>query len=334
MEGQVLHFNPAAEKITGYTLAEITGKSWFKLLTPPDRYPKVHEEFNRIMKGGLPKTFENPILTKSGKERYISWANSEIKQGDKISGITSFGIDITERRQAELDLAKSDEALKDNEEKFRHLMEQSPISIQIHTPDGRLLQSNAAYARLYALNEKILEELYEKYNVLDDEQARNLGVMPYIEKVFAGEDSIFPDYIYDGVDTLKTLDFKTPVSRKVWIQTRGYPVKNKDGKIINTVFMSEDITDRKLAEEALRESEEKFRHLVEQSPFSIQIFNTDGYLDQVNEAFMNLWGVTEEMLPELLGKYNVLEDEEAQRLGISKDIRRAFKGEFGNASAR
>ena len=52
-------------------------------------------------------------------------------------------------------------------------MEQSPISIQIHTPDGRLLQSNAAYARLYALNEQILEELYEKYDVLDDEQARN-----------------------------------------------------------------------------------------------------------------------------------------------------------------
>ncbi len=280
------------------------------------------------MKGGLPKTFENPILTKSGEERYISWANSEIKQESEITGITSFGIDITERRQAELELAESKEALRESEEKFRSLMEQSPISIQIHTPDGRLLQSNAAYARLYALNEQILEELYEKYNVLEDQQARNLGIMPYIEKVFAGEDAIFTDYIYDGVDTLKTLDFKNPVSRKVWIQTHGYAVKNKDGKIINAVFMSEDITDRKLAEEAVIESEEKFRYLVEQSPFAIQIFNTDGYLNQVNEAFMKLWGVTEDMLPELLEKYNVLEDEEAKRLGISKAIRRAFKGDF------
>ena len=327
-QGQAMHFNPAAEKITGYTLANIKGKSWFELIAPPDRYPEVHEEFDRIMKGGLPKIFENPILTKSGEERYISWANSEIKQENKITGITSFGIDITKRRQAELELAESREALRESEEKFRNLMEQSPVSIQIHNPDGKLLQSNAAYARLYALNEQILEELYEKYNVLEDEQARTLGIMPYIEKVFAGEDAIFTDYIYDGVDTLKTLDFKNPVSRKVWIQTHGYAVKNKDGKIINAVFMSEDITDRKLAEEALRESEEKFRHLVEQSPFAIQIFNTNGYLDQVNEAFMKLWGVTEEMLPELLGKYNVLEDEETRRLGISKEIKRAFKGDF------
>ncbi len=112
---------------------------------------------------------------------------------------------------------------------FRSIMEQSPVSIQIHTADGKLYQSNAAYAKLYALNKETLAGLYEKYNVLQDEQAEKLGVMPYIKKVFAGEASFFPEYEYNGIDTLKTLDFSKPVSRKCWVQTRGFPIKDNTG---------------------------------------------------------------------------------------------------------
>ena len=65
---------------------------------------------------------------------------------------------------------------------------------------------------------------------------------------------------------------------------------------------------------------------MEQSPFSIQIIKPDGRIDQFNKAFMELWGISEETLPEVLEKYNVLEDEEARKLGVIPLIEKAIQG--------
>jgi PAS domain S-box-containing protein len=128
-KGRVIHFNPAAEAITGYSLAEIKENDRFELLVPRHRYPEVHEEFERLMQGGMPQAFENPIVTKDGRERFISWTDSEIRRGGNIVGVTSFGIDITLRKKAKA-------ALMQSEEKFRRLMEKSPYPIEIFDPDG------------------------------------------------------------------------------------------------------------------------------------------------------------------------------------------------------
>jgi PAS domain S-box-containing protein len=99
--GTITLFNQAAEAITGYSSAELAGRNWFEVLVPKDRYPYVWEEFNRLLSGGLPTDFENPILTKSGEEHYIIWKNSEIRDKEQIIGTISYGIDITERKRAE-----------------------------------------------------------------------------------------------------------------------------------------------------------------------------------------------------------------------------------------
>ena len=87
-KGTVNLLNPAAEKVTGYTISELHGKNWLERLVPKDRYPQVHLEFSRLMAGGRPKSFQNSILTKNGEERVISWSNSEIKEGDQVAGMT------------------------------------------------------------------------------------------------------------------------------------------------------------------------------------------------------------------------------------------------------
>jgi len=83
------------------------GKSWFEVLVPKDKYPQVWEEFISLTQNGkAPKTFENPILTKSGEERYISWQNGLIFENEKKTGLISFGIDITESKKAEETMAQ------------------------------------------------------------------------------------------------------------------------------------------------------------------------------------------------------------------------------------
>jgi PAS domain S-box-containing protein len=95
--GNIMTYNKAAEEITGYTLAELQGQNWFEVSVPRGRFPEVWEIFEKLMEGGLLGYFENPILTKSGEERYIIWHNNEVREHDKITGSISFGIDITKR---------------------------------------------------------------------------------------------------------------------------------------------------------------------------------------------------------------------------------------------
>jgi len=102
--GNITVFNKAAEDITGYSSADLAGRNWFEVIVPRERYPRVWEEFTRLLVKGLPVDFENPILTKSGEERYIAWKNAEIHEGEEITGTISFGIDITERKRIEMAL--------------------------------------------------------------------------------------------------------------------------------------------------------------------------------------------------------------------------------------
>ena len=121
-EGEVKIFNSGAERITGYSLEEIGGKNWFETLVPRDRYPKVWGEFGRLLDGGIPQEYENPILTKGGEERHIVWKNNELIRHGEIVGTVSFGIDITERKRAE-------EALQKSEEQLRTVVQTMPVMV-------------------------------------------------------------------------------------------------------------------------------------------------------------------------------------------------------------
>ncbi|PSR13907.1 MAG: hypothetical protein C7N36_06045 [Bacteroidetes bacterium] len=111
--GTINIFNKAAQAITGYSQEELTGKNWFETLVPRDRYPQVWKMFTSLAKKEeLPRTFENPILTKTGEERIISWQNSALYDHDEHLGTISFGIDITQRKQIE-------ETLRDREKRFQ-----------------------------------------------------------------------------------------------------------------------------------------------------------------------------------------------------------------------
>jgi PAS domain S-box-containing protein len=100
-EGRVSAFNRTAENITGYLRTDIEQRNWFEIMAPAQLYPQVHEEFKRLLAGGAPSTFEMPLLTATGDERYIVWQNNPILESGHIAGTISFGVDITARRRME-----------------------------------------------------------------------------------------------------------------------------------------------------------------------------------------------------------------------------------------
>ena len=150
--------------------------------------------------------------------------------------------------------------IQESEQQFRNLVEQSPLSIQISTPDGRISQVNLAYMKLWDISPDTLTNIYEQYNVLEDEQAKELGVMSLIERAHQGEQITLPPIQYDPVKTMKRIHFSKPEGRKRWIQCRLYPIKDSDGKILNIVQIEEDITERKKTEEDMAELRSELLH--------------------------------------------------------------------------
>lgn len=103
ISGNIMIFNKTAEKITGYTFEELKGKNWFDIFVPESDQQGVRNEFSQLTKNGTKiSSYENPILTKTGEERYISWQNSILTENGIEKGTLSFGIDNTERQRAEL----------------------------------------------------------------------------------------------------------------------------------------------------------------------------------------------------------------------------------------
>ncbi len=93
-------------------------------------------------------------------------------------------------------------------------------------------------------------------------------------------------------------------------------------KIVFGVF--QDITERRQAQIALQQSEERFRFIIEQSPLSIQVLDATGKTIKVSKSFEKLWGVKFEDLKD----YNILRDQQLERLGLSDDLKKAFTGEL------
>jgi PAS domain S-box-containing protein len=138
------------------------------------------------------------------------------------------------------------ESLKVSETRFRTVIEQSPLSTQIFSPDGRTVEVNRAWEQLWGVR---LEQIGE-YNVLEDQQLVVKGIMPFIRKAFDGEASKVPAVLYDPNETIP--DF--PSTRKDprrWVQAFIYPVKDETGRIREVVLIHEDITERVRVEQRL-----------------------------------------------------------------------------------
>jgi PAS domain S-box-containing protein len=100
--GNVEYVNPFFLSLTGYTQAEVLGKNWFKNFLPPSFQQQVNTVFDEVLQDNFHPHYTNPILTKSGEERFIAWNNTLLRDTEgNIIGTTSIGEDITQRQTIE-----------------------------------------------------------------------------------------------------------------------------------------------------------------------------------------------------------------------------------------
>jgi PAS domain S-box-containing protein len=106
-EGTILFCNDYCLALTGWRRDEVLGRNWFDIFVPPQL--GVREMFHdTLIKGALPAHYENPILTRNGRELHIVWSNSVFtNRGGPIIGVTSLGVDVTEQRNVEGQLRRA-----------------------------------------------------------------------------------------------------------------------------------------------------------------------------------------------------------------------------------
>ena len=208
---------------------------------------RTQQAFVDFLEGRGGYDIEIAINPFDGSSRRIVHSIARIERNSRGTPSRVFGViqDITGNKQAE-------EALRESEELLRTMIEQSPLSIQVLSPDGRTVQVNHAFVVLFGATPEDLEN----YNMLGDEQLTRLGIMSYIRRGFAGEALTIPAVQYE---TGKTLGF----GETKWVLGRIYPVRDTTGTIRNVVVVHEDISEQKKAEESLRASEERYRVVAE-----------------------------------------------------------------------
>jgi PAS domain S-box-containing protein len=141
---------------------------------------------------------------------------------------------------------------------------------------------NKAWEKLWGIK---LEQL-TAYNVLEDKQLEEKGIMSYIKKGFQGTPTHIPAIKYEPNETLK--DSTTVPFR--WVEAVIYPIKDEAGKIIEIVLQHTDITENKMMEDALKKSEEKFRTLIENSSDAIAVVNEQGIITYISETVTHVLG--------------------------------------------
>jgi len=115
--------------------------------------------------------------------------------------------------------------------------------------------------------------------------------------------------------------------KKMWRESRIFPIKNENGELIHTVYTSEDVTDRINAEEALRESQARLESIIHVAPIGIGVVS-DRILQTVNDRLCEMTGFSKEELIGQSARAVYPSDEEFERVGREKydDIRKYGTG--------
>jgi PAS domain S-box-containing protein len=144
-EGRITLFNAAAEGITGFTRAEVLGCDWSAAMLPAHLAEANSALYRDFIKGrtSLPRQHQGTIRTKDGRLRHIAWQNSLQKQGEAVTGIIAFGIDITDQKQAEAELRRLHRAI-----------EQAAEGVLIADESGTILYANPAFERMTGLTQE------------------------------------------------------------------------------------------------------------------------------------------------------------------------------------
>ena len=259
--GIIFEANPFIEELLGYSREEITGKKLWEI-NPFNNTLVSQRAFRELQKIRYIRYDDLSLETKDGRRCNVEFTSSVYPAGERK--VIQCNIrDITERVQAE-------KAHDDSEKRYRELFEKAGLAIFQSTVDGKVISVNPKFASMfgYASPQEFLTTIKNAADIFADPKRRDEIVHLQAEN----PDPATFENIYlrkDGGTFLGKLTVRR--------------VMDSDGNIAYFNGFIEDISDHRKMEEALRESENRYRMLAETAHDMIFIINRQGYLEYINK---------------------------------------------------
>jgi len=304
LDGAVLNANRAACAVVGVEPSQVVGVPFWE--TPwwahsAEEQEKLRTGIRKAASGEFVQ-FETTLPAADGTTRVMDFA---LRLARDSSGqplcLIAEARDITETRRAQ-------EERRGSESMMRSVFRATPIGITFNV-NRVILSVNDSMCELMGYREPEMVGRSARMFYDSQEEFDRVGREMYPELARRGKVSVETRFVRsDG----------TPL----FVILTGALLKSEDPSA-GFVVTVQDITTRVRAEEAVREGEKRFRAILEQSPFSIQVFSPAGDLLEMNAACEELWGIRKESLTD----YNLLRDPELESHGLMPFIRKAFAGE-------
>lgn len=264
---EIIYQSPSVTRITGLVIEDATNKTVIDFIHPDD-IPTCLQFFQDVFASpGVPLQNSFRILHKQGHYIWIEGTITNLLNDESVKAFVVNYRDITERKKAEEELRKLSQAV-----------EQSPATVIITDTEGNIEYVNKKFITITG---------YSKDEVIGkNPRILKTGYTPAIEYKNLWE------RITSGLEWRGELHNKKKNGELYWQSALISPIKDEEGMITNFLAVKEDITEKKKAEEVLKE----YKHFFYNSNDLSCIANTDGYFELLNPNFSKHLGYTNDEL--------------------------------------
>ncbi len=276
LDGKLFPLNSAWEQILGFTCAELQARQWMELVHPDDQQSTSTELTKLKTEGCNTISFENRFMCSDGDYKRLFWT---VQPDTDHSRYCAVARDITRQKRIEGKLRENETRFKQlaqthaQESDFLHtLMDNAPDHIYFKDIESKFIRINRSLANRFGLKNPADAVGKSDFDFFTREHA---------QEAYQDERTV--------IDTGKPIEGKReketwPGGQDTWVSTTKVPIRDRGGRIKGTCGISRDITEYHRADRALRDSEAKWRSLVESAPDIIVTLDLDYQLQFINRV--------------------------------------------------